>query len=99
MAADYFEAKDMLGDLGRAVALLHSSHRFPAHRRLNTLHQFFTSPKTKVNKMFKIASRSRNYKLRLRLVSIYQRLEKILEQNIMIAEEVLVNCYNCNLIG
>jgi hypothetical protein len=52
VAADYFEAKDMLGDLGRAVALLHSSHRFPAHRLLNTLHQFFTKPKTKVNKMF-----------------------------------------------
>jgi hypothetical protein len=52
VAADYFEAKDMLGDLGRAVALLHSSHRFPAHRLLNTLHHFFTSPKTKVNKMF-----------------------------------------------
>jgi hypothetical protein len=34
--------------------------------------------------------------LRLRLLSIYQRLKIIEEKKIMVAEEVFVNCYNFN---
>jgi hypothetical protein len=45
-----------------------------------------------------IASRSRNYELRLRLLSIPHRLEEMLYEKIMVAEEVFVNWYNFNPI-
>ena len=46
--SDYFEAKDMLGDLGQSVAMLHNSTRFPTHRLLATIDTFFFSEKSKV---------------------------------------------------
>jgi hypothetical protein len=37
-----------------------------------------------------------NYELRLRLLSVYHRLEETLKKKILVAEEVFVNCYNFN---
>jgi hypothetical protein len=50
--------------------------------------------------LFYVGETARNYELRLRLLSIYHRLEEILKKNILVAvaEEVFVNCCNFNPI-